>query len=637
MAENQKLNNFLLENHILIRNNPAISPDLTLNFVELQKQIAQEANGLRSSMFSSSDDVFSICGNLEFYHDSELNVMGTTLFYVESILTGDGILIYDGLDDLGFQQTEYVKGLTLIPLIRPNFIHLKNILLEEDPENTLFPVARGQLGRSSLGIGARFTTLHWPAVAWAMTNLQLPLTANQNSIPRELVYDVDAMMDHRLQEIPFPFIGGTVPEGHQGQSVQGMSHASVISFLKYGFHKRGIVHGFNADHQPIGGRFDEIESELVEGSIFASYITYDLSPELTETEIIDNENQLNDTFVKEVDTKVANQVRNDLESFGLTIEDFEFKQLMTYLTPSMKKLKIRDQKYTDIRKKLFTSEIGQKFFKELSIDELPGETTVESMFICLLYAKAMGIHFQYVAPNIGFQKNMPYPNNDDLRKKIDKLFKMAKKLNVSFGFHSGSGKSAKNYQIMGEVTQQALEVKTSGRYTYEMGVALAQSKDDGDQKLWHDWYEFTQKIAINGAFAKNEAQRKFAREFIDASFDFEKSSKDGIYNSPESLEKALNSLPPNPEHMLWFEYNFLYVLAADGNVNNLGDHGVKGYQQRARFYKISDEGKLLFAKQVAKYIIFLAQTTGLQTEEKCQKVQELLNNVKNIKAFYKQI
>ena len=36
--------------------------------------------------------------------------------------------------------------------------------------------------------------------------------------------------------IPFPFIGSSIPEGHQGQSVEGMSHGSVIAKLKHGFH-----------------------------------------------------------------------------------------------------------------------------------------------------------------------------------------------------------------------------------------------------------------------------------------------------------------------------------------------------------------------------------------------------------------
>ena len=92
------------------------------------------------------------------------------------------------------------------------------------------------------------------------------MTANQNSIPRELVFDVDAMLDGRLDTVPFPFIGTNVPEGHQGQSVEGMSHGCVLSKLKTGFHRRRIAWSFNADHQPIGGKFDAREDALVAGA-----------------------------------------------------------------------------------------------------------------------------------------------------------------------------------------------------------------------------------------------------------------------------------------------------------------------------------------------------------------------------------
>ena len=65
--------------------------------------------------------------------------------------------------------------------------------------------------------------------------------------------------------------------------------------------------------------------------------------------------------------------------------------------------------------------------------------------------------------------------------------------------------------------------------------------------------------------------------------------------------------------MFFFEYNFLYVLAAGGRPEKaaLGDHSPAGYAQRARFYAISAEARLNFAKAIAQYIIFLAENTGL--------------------------
>ena len=86
-----------------------------------------------------------------------------------------------------------------------------------------------------------------------------------------------------------------------------------------------------------------------------------------------------------------------------------------------------------------------------------------------------------------------------------------------------------------------------------------------------------------------------------------------LFDSPASCRAALEALPPSPEHMFFFEYNFLYVLAAGGRPDKtaLGDHSPAGYAQRARFYAISPEARLNFSKAVADYIIFLAETTGL--------------------------
>ena len=92
-----------------------------------------------------------------------------------------------------------------------------------------------------------------------------------------------------------------------------------------------------------------------------------------------------------------------------------------------------------------------------------------------------------------------------------------------------------------------------------------------------------------------------------------------VRQSRPSRRAALEALPPSPEHMFWFEYNFLYVLAAGGRAEKaaLGDHTPAGYQQRARFYAISDEGRLNFSKNIASYIVFLAENTGLATAATC--------------------
>jgi len=603
------INDFLLSNGLLIRDNPAISPDLTLDFERLAEEVRSEQAVLEEVCdLASARQAAGKLQRIILWPKSFFHIGKATFFVVESGETGDCALLTKAMSVPAFDSVCKIgNAIKVIPLLWSNLIKLKNYVLEKDPFNTIFPSAEGSLRTTSLGVGARFTTLHWPAVAWVMKTLGLPLTANQNSIPRELVYDVDAMLEGRLAQVPFPFIGSSVPEGHQGQSVQGMSHASIITFLKHGFHHNRIPWGFNADHQPIGGRFDTIEQKLVEGSLFASYITYDMSPGLLPGL---SAGKRPDGDAK-VDPVLVVAVVKHLSAVKYEITESEVKKTMAYLMPAIKKVKRRDECYTAIRKKAFTTDAGRRFFKELSIDELPGETTPQTLAVCCALAEAMGMHFDFVAPNIGFQKNIPYTDNAGLKKKIGVLFDVARKFGVSIGFHSGSGKSAENYRTIGTVTNGCFEVKTSGRYTSEMGVALSRSNDPADRKLWADWYDFTKQLVIQGAFSDDVTQKLFARDFITASLKRQDGGAEDVFASREALQRTLDALQPSPDLPFWFEYNFLFVLAGKGSIARLGDHSAEGYEQRSRFYRISDCARLLFAQRIAAYILFLAESTAI--------------------------
>ncbi|MBL9201645.1 MAG: hypothetical protein JNL39_14135, partial [Opitutaceae bacterium] len=476
---------------------------------------------------------------------------------------------------------------------------------------------------------------HWPAVDWAMSALSLGVTANQNSIPRELVYDTDVMLAGKLDTVPFPFIGTNVPEGHQGQSVEGMSHGCVLTKLKTGFHRRGIAWSFNADHQPIGGKFDNREDALVTGCLFASYITFDLSPELAQTKVATDAA----AWVQQnVPADLLAKVKARVASVGLTLNEADFAKLLAYIWPSLQKMKRRDEKYAAARAKHFTTSVGRAYLRELSIDELPGLTTPETTAIMLSLCEALGMKIHFVAPAFGFQKNMPFPDNAQLRALAEKQWAVCKQFGASIGFHSGSGKSAENYQVMGSVTGGRLEIKTSGRYTYEMGRALFASKNAADQALWRDWYKFTLELAVAGAFSADATEQKMARVFItDALAKAGKGTE--VFANPTATRAALESLTPSPEHMFWFEYNFLFVLAAGGRAEKaaLGDHTPAGYRQRARFYGVSDEGRLHFAKHIASYIVFLAENTGLAPAATCAAARKLLAGYTSLDAMLNDI
>jgi hypothetical protein len=464
-----------------------------------------------------------------------------------------------------------------------------------------------------------------------MAQLGLGMTANQNSIPRELVYDVDAMLEGRLDTVPFPFIGANVPEGHQGQSVEGMSHGCVLSKLKTGFHRRGIAWSFNADHQPIGGKFDGREDALVAGCALASYITFDLSPELAQTQVPAD---ASGWIRAQVDPALVATVKARVAAAGVPLDEAEFAKLLAYVWPSLQKMKRRDEKYRAIREKLFTTPAGRAYLRELSIDELPGLTTPATTAIMLALCEALGMHVHFVAPAFGFQKNMPYPDNAALRELIARQWAVCAKFGASIGFHSGSGKSGDNYRVMGEVTGGRLEIKTSGRYTYEMGRALAASRDAGDQALWRDWYRFTLELALLGAFSPDATEQKMARVFITDALGKAGAPTD-VFGSPAATRSALEALPASPEHMFWFEYNFLYVLAGGGRAQKaaLGDHTPAGYAQRARFYSISAEGRRNYARNVARYIVFLAETTGLAPAAVCAAAHRRLDGYASLGAL----
>ncbi len=605
------INTFLLENNLRIAHNPCVSPDFCLDWPTLSAKLVSGAplHEWTKSRFETSGSVWTLLEDLE---------TGDCGWRRETRASGHPADILDAGVAIG-------GSLMVYPATWANLLKLKNLVQEHDAGSTIFPTATERLGRSTIGVGARFTTLHWPAVEWAMSALGIGLTANQNSIPRELVFDVDAMLEGRLDSVPFPFIGTNVPEGHQGQSVEGMSHGCVLSKLKSGFHHRKLAWSFNADHQPIGGKFDAREDALVRGCLLASYITFDLSPELA----------LNSpATVATIPTDVVAATRAKVAAAGVTLDDAAFASLLGTVWPAMVKMKQREEKYATARAAAFTTDVGRTYLRELSIDELPGLTTPETTAVMLALCEAMAMPVNFVAPAFGFQKNMPYPDNVALRELIAAQWAVCERFGVSIGFHSGSGKSAENYQVMGKVTGSRLEIKTSGRYTYEMGIALFRSRQPEDQELWRDWYQFTVELAVAGAFSQDATEQKMARTFITDALCKNGASTD-VFQSANDCRRAIDVLALSPEHMFFFEYNFLYVLAAGGRADKaaLGDHTAAGYTQRARFYGISAEARLNYARGVAEYLIFLAEHTELVPAERCRAARVLLSRYETLETM----
>jgi hypothetical protein len=369
----------------------------------------------------------------------------------------------------------------------------------------------------------------------------------------------------------------------------------------------------------------------VEGCVLASYITFDLSPELAQTPTPADPTSW---VAAHVPADLVAAVKQRVVHTEVVLDELGLAKLLAYVWPALQKMKRRDDKYAAARARRFTTEVGRTYLRELSIDELPGLTPPETTAVMLALCEKLGMKIHFVAPAFGFQKNMPYPDNTALRTLIQQQWDVCRAFDVSIGFHSGSGKSAENYQVMGEITGGRLEIKTSGRYTYEMGRALFSSADPEDQALWRDWYEFTRALAVAGAFSRDETERKMARSFISDALSKSGRSVD-VFSEAAATAAALKALEPSPEHMFWFEYNFLYVLAAEGRADKaaLGDHSPAGYQQRARFYRISDQARLAYGRNVADYLIFLAEHTGLASPQRCAGARRLLEGYRSYGAM----
>ena len=167
------INQFLLKNNLRIAQNPCVSPDFCLDWPGLEADLlAGQVHVHAKSRFETSAGVWTLVEN-------EAGDCAWLLQANASPL------------DHGVPLPHSVMA---FPATWENLLKLKNLIQHHDPASTIFPSTGDRLGQSTLGVGARFTTLHWPAVEWAMSALEIGVTANQNSIPRELVYDVDAML-----------------------------------------------------------------------------------------------------------------------------------------------------------------------------------------------------------------------------------------------------------------------------------------------------------------------------------------------------------------------------------------------------------------------------------------------------------
>ncbi len=101
------------------------------------------------------------------------------------------------------------------------------------------------------------------------------------------------------------------------------------------------------------------------------------------------------------------------------------------------------------------------YYRELSIDELPGLTSTVRLATALAACSVLDMPVNFIAPAFGFQKNFPFPDGDELKRRVRLVYieanpfvfaifecnecqvgaawPVCRLFNCSIGFHSGSG------------------------------------------------------------------------------------------------------------------------------------------------------------------------------------------------------
>jgi hypothetical protein len=93
---------------------------------------------------------------------------------------------------------------------------------------------------------------------------------------------------------------------------------------------------------------------------------------------------------------------------------------------------------------------------------------------------------------------------------------------------------------------------------------------------------------------------------------------------------------PEPEHMFWFEYNFLYVLAGGRPRREIRVRrplARPATSSALASTRSANEGRLNFARNIASYLIFLAENTGLASAAACAAARTLLGRYTSLDAM----
>ena len=148
------INSFLVQNDLRIATNPCVSPDFCLDWPAFADRPCKRScmRAWSKSGFETSDGVWTL---------------------VEHVQSGDCAWVLAAREGVnGGEVLDEVAGMAdgsfAFPATFENLLRLKNLILEHDPDSTIFPTSRPKAWPEHPRDRRAFHHFHWPAVEWAM-------------------------------------------------------------------------------------------------------------------------------------------------------------------------------------------------------------------------------------------------------------------------------------------------------------------------------------------------------------------------------------------------------------------------------------------------------------------------------------
>jgi hypothetical protein len=341
-----------------------------------------------------------------------------------------------------------------------------------------------------------------------------------------------------------------ITRGHTGTSIK-----KYITMSAEASFKEGVIIEIEADHimiigstikavKRIAGIHEEAKINIEELNESIKYAKAEIDEAISTSFINSFTIDTCDLFNLEVDKWNEEKIKEEFEKFFQENErktllnryigkifkfntaigkniTYEFNEieLMRFALKFKDSLRISKEIYDYIKEKM-----NKPFGFEIAFDETIEETNDKEMLFYLNEWKNLGMHVDYIAPNIGFKKRMDF--RGDLRKleeKVSKLAAIAKSFGALLSIHSGSGtspysgKGPGTYKALLKATGGELKYKISGVY-YELLMEILSSFPPRSEerklynKIFDEVYEFLNKqIAENGPLASPLLKKQIER------------------------------------------------------------------------------------------------------------------------------